>query len=217
MRAAPCESSVWIGTCQPWKERDEMPISPSTIAIRPAVTCSPDATTASYSRASCSLELSLTQPTSSLVLPDIAETTTETSLPASTSRLTCRAAWRMRSTLATDVPPNFITIRATVLFSSDSVRPSARKASVRPTAGFFLALSDRPSLGRPFGQPLRVPGSTLSNSAGTCHKALIEARNDRDHDKSRRNRQVFGHGRRLVGPEWRLQAPAQVHPGAPGV
>ncbi len=25
IRAAPCASSVWIGTCQPWKERDGMP------------------------------------------------------------------------------------------------------------------------------------------------------------------------------------------------
>ena len=89
-----------------------MPISPSTIAINPAVTCSPDATTASYSRASWSLPASLTQPTSSFVLPDMAETTTVTWLPASTSRLTCRAAWRMRGTSATDVPPNFITMRA---------------------------------------------------------------------------------------------------------
>ena len=50
--------------------------------------------------------------TSSLVLPDMAETTTATSWPASTSRLTWRAALRMRSMSATDVPPNFITMRA---------------------------------------------------------------------------------------------------------
>ena len=54
----------------------------------PAVTCSPDATTASYSRASWIGEASRHQPTSSLVLPDIAETTTATSWPASTSRFT---------------------------------------------------------------------------------------------------------------------------------
>ena len=44
-------------------------------------------------------------------LPAIAETTTATSWPASTSRLTWRATFRMRSILATDVPPNFITRR----------------------------------------------------------------------------------------------------------
>ena len=50
--------------------------------------------------------------TSWLVTPAIAETTTATSLPASTSRLTRRAAFLIRSTVATDVPPNFCTMRA---------------------------------------------------------------------------------------------------------
>src|SRR6266853_454128 len=88
-----------------------MPIACSATASSPAVTCSPDATTASYSRASCIGEASRHHSTSSLVLPAIAETTTATSWPASTSRLTWRATLRMRSMLATDVPPNFITRR----------------------------------------------------------------------------------------------------------
>ena len=88
-----------------------MPMPWSTMASRPEVTCSPEATTASYSRASCIGEASVHQATSSLVLPDIAETTTATSWPASTSRFTWRATLRMRSMLATDVPPNFITRR----------------------------------------------------------------------------------------------------------
>src|SRR5262249_15678206 len=41
----------------------------------------------------------------------MAETTTATSWPASTSRLTRVATALMRSTSATEVPPNFITIR----------------------------------------------------------------------------------------------------------
>ena len=65
-----------------------MPIDCSTIASSPAVTCSPVATTASYSRASCRSEASRTQATSWLVTPAMAETTTATLLPASTSRLT---------------------------------------------------------------------------------------------------------------------------------
>src|SRR5215471_3540104 len=81
------------------------------MASKPEVTCSPEATTASYSRASCIGEASVHQATSSLVLPDIAETTTATSCPASTSRFTWRATLRIRSILATDVPPNFITRR----------------------------------------------------------------------------------------------------------
>ena len=88
-----------------------MPSACSAIASRPAVTCSPEATTASYSRASCIGEASRHHSTSSLVLPDIADTTTATSWPASTSRFTWRATLRIRSILATDVPPNFITRR----------------------------------------------------------------------------------------------------------
>src|SRR3954454_9301862 len=89
-----------------------MPIAWSTMANSPEVTCSPEATTASYSRASCIGNASRHHSTSSLVLPDMAETMTATSWPASTSRLTCRATLRMRSTLATLVPPNFRTRRA---------------------------------------------------------------------------------------------------------
>ncbi len=55
-----------------------MPIPCRVMARRPAVTCSPEATTASYSAASKSSQASSHQPTSSLVLPAMAETTTET-------------------------------------------------------------------------------------------------------------------------------------------
>lgn len=41
----------------------------------------------------------------------MAETTTATLLPASTSRFTWHATLRMRSTLATEVPPNFMTTK----------------------------------------------------------------------------------------------------------
>ncbi len=49
MRAEPCWSEVSIGICQPCQERALKPISLSTMASRPDVTCSPEATTASYS------------------------------------------------------------------------------------------------------------------------------------------------------------------------
>src|SRR3954447_4715119 len=111
IRAEAWASLVLIGICQPCQERAWMPMPWSTMASRPDVTCSPEATTASYSRASCIGEASVHQATSSLVLPDIAETTTATSWPASTSRFTWRATLRIRSMLATDVPPNFITRR----------------------------------------------------------------------------------------------------------
>src|SRR6267378_1019809 len=92
-----------------------MPIACSAIDSSPAVTCSPDATTASYSRASCIAEASRHHSTSSLVLPAIADTTTATSWPASTSRFTCSATLRMRSILATDVPPNAAWLVAVIL------------------------------------------------------------------------------------------------------
>src|SRR5215467_15223380 len=111
IRADACASLVLIGICQPCQERAWMPMVCSTMASRPEVTCSPEATTASYSRASCMGEASVHHATSSLVLPDIADTTTATSWPASTSRFTWRATLRIRSMLATDVPPNFITRR----------------------------------------------------------------------------------------------------------
>jgi hypothetical protein len=86
-----------------------MSISWSVSAISPAVTFSPDDTTASYSRASKKGEVSSTCATSRFVSPAIAETTTITSCPFATSRPTRLAARRMRSSVATDVPPNFIT------------------------------------------------------------------------------------------------------------
>src|SRR3546814_766074 len=47
-----------------------------------------------------------------LVTPAMAVTTTATSLPASSSTFTRAAARRMRGRSATEVPPNFITMRA---------------------------------------------------------------------------------------------------------
>ena len=79
MRAAPWLMLVRSGTCQPCQLRAGTPISCNVKAMRPAVTFSPDATTASYSRASKRSEVWRTQPTSSLVLPAMAETTTATS------------------------------------------------------------------------------------------------------------------------------------------
>jgi hypothetical protein len=67
------------GTCQPCQLRAGTSISCSVSAISPAVTFSPEETTASYSRASKSGEVSSTQPTSSLVFPAMADTMTITS------------------------------------------------------------------------------------------------------------------------------------------
>ena len=52
MRAARCAESVRSGICQPCQDRALTPIDCSTSASRPDVTCSPEETTASYSRVS---------------------------------------------------------------------------------------------------------------------------------------------------------------------
>src|SRR5947207_8869521 len=88
IRAEAWASEVRIGICQPCQERAWMPMPCSTIASRPEVTCSPDATTASYSRASCSGEASRHHSTSSLVLP--ARSEEHTSELQSHSDLVCR-------------------------------------------------------------------------------------------------------------------------------
>ena len=110
-----------------------MPRSCSTIARSPAVTCSPEATTASYSRASCRAAASRHQPTSRSVVPAMADTTTATSWPAFTSRSTWRATLRMRAMSATEVPPNFIT-RSAHGHTFLSPPPGRRVREVRPVA-----------------------------------------------------------------------------------
>ena len=84
------------------------------MARRPDVTCSPEATTTSYSssdrgRPAAAGPAPSVQATSSLVLPAMAETTTATFLPVAVSAATMRAARRMRSRSPIEVPPNFIT------------------------------------------------------------------------------------------------------------
>ena len=85
-----------------------------------------------------------TTSTSWLVVPAMAEMTTATSWPASTSRLTWRATLRMCSMSATEVPPNFITRRA--IAGIVALRQTGRIHS----GGFGGSQLDR---GRPLGLP----------------------------------------------------------------
>ena len=113
MRAAPCAESVEIGICQPSQERALMPMSCSTMARSPAVTCSPEETTASYSRASCRMAAERQSATSSFVVAGHGRHDDRDLIAGvSTSRRTWRATLRMRSMSATEVPPNFMTRRA---------------------------------------------------------------------------------------------------------
>src|SRR5271166_473607 len=155
MRALPWAVSVRIGTCQPCQERASSPSCCSAIAIRPVVTCSPVATTASYSRASCIGESAWHQATSWLVTPAMAETTTATSCPASASRLTRRAALRMRSRSATEVPPNFMTMRAMrrLIQAGAAARQPCDAAGDGAAANAYVH-------GRRRGAPIGDPGET---------------------------------------------------------
>ena len=170
MRAEPCASSVRIGNCQPCQERALTPMPSSTIASSPAVTCSPEATTASYSRASCSGAASRHQATSSLVLPDMAETTTATSWPASTSRLTWRATLRMRSRSATDVPPNFMTRRAIEL--EPWTFPGLKGAYSYRRGGRPATMAETQALGGFTGQ-VRLAGSSFATWDKSCTKLAV--------------------------------------------
>ena len=119
MRARPWASSVRIGTCHPIHDRAFSPMLRSVSARSPEVTCSPDATTTSYSSSDSASSTAegpapSVQATSSLVLPAMAETTTATDLPEAASAATIRAARRMRSRSPMEVPPNFITRREVV-------------------------------------------------------------------------------------------------------
>ena len=112
MRALACASMVRMGNCQPSQLRAGVPTACSASARRPEVICSPADTTTSYSAGSWSGLASRQYCTSRSVSPAIADTTTATSLPASTSPRTSAATLRIRSLPAIDVPPNFMTIRA---------------------------------------------------------------------------------------------------------
>ena len=83
MRARPWASSVMIGICQPSQRRARRPMLRRVMASSPAETCSPEATTTSYSSSDSGMPGAAApapsvQATSSLVRPAMAETTTAT-------------------------------------------------------------------------------------------------------------------------------------------
>ena len=162
------------------------PNSCRTMASNPALTCSPEATTASYSRASCMGAACRHHSTSWLVVPAMADTTTATSWPASTSRLTCCATLRIRSRSATEVPPNFMTSRA--------ISPQLRNHQKARIDIDGLVCGQRPG------------------AEGTLHG---EGRKRSPNDgRSGRSRALRGAGRRVVEPARQDAAVAQVQPGA---
>ena len=141
------------------------------------------------------------QATSSLVLPDIADTTTATSCPASTSRLTWRATLRIRSRSATEVPPNFITKRAI-----ENQNPGNRR-------GLRIRTEDRfhgPETRRRVYIPARFEGRNRSES----RDMPLKYRRIRFDHRRRRGRAFRAHGQDLVGRARPDGAAAQVQSGA---
>src|SRR5690554_5480677 len=84
----------------------------SFIASKPMVTCSPVDRITSISRGSGSALISRARPIKRLVSPLMADTTMTRSWPSALHALIFSATWAMRSTLPTEVPPNFWTISA---------------------------------------------------------------------------------------------------------
>src|SRR5574340_1398766 len=82
------------------------------MARRAMVTCSPVDTSMSSSRGSGWAWMPFASAISRLVSPDMAESTTTTWWPSILNLATRSATARMRSTLATEVPPYFCTMRA---------------------------------------------------------------------------------------------------------
>ena len=82
IRALACASIVRTGNCQPSQLLALQPTDCKVSASSPLVTCSPLATTTSYSAGSYSAFASRQKLTSRSVSPAIAETTTATSFPS---------------------------------------------------------------------------------------------------------------------------------------
>src|SRR5690606_32060113 len=109
----------------------------------------------------------------------------------------------MRSTLATEVPPNLTTMRA---IFSPVFRRTRRYAHL---------------LGREMPQSAGAINCSpkARDTPAPCVWRAIDAYltvtgdpNDPEHHQRCRSRKIHGHGRRVVGPQGQVQAAAQVQP-----
>ncbi|MNX84249.1 hypothetical protein D3C86_1160410 [compost metagenome] len=99
--------SVVIPACQPVRLTALTPSSMRAWASSAMETCSPVASSMSTSRGEGALEIWFMRPTRPSVVLPMAETATTTSWPSRRVWATRRATCRIRSTSATDEPPNF--------------------------------------------------------------------------------------------------------------
>ena len=117
-RARPCPPSVRMAHWKAFRLRARRPWSSRAIAVSAALTASPVLMRASSSRRAGSRATFPARPINSSVVCPMALTTTATRCPSAFASATRRAARRMRSGSATEVPPNFIT--------SVGIRPPGR-------------------------------------------------------------------------------------------
>src|SRR5690606_28799784 len=168
------------------------------------------------------------------VVPAMAETTTATSWPASTSRFTWAATTRMRSTFATEVPPNFMTSLAIAYPTLPSPAPRLETGTLdqtgpyvviwrphddrmtdgpaRPGAAIHTGPGAEPQQARNRAQRIKDAGKPSYNDRHDRHAARQKKYGKR---RSRGDRPLFRHGCRVVGPKWQVPPPPQVQPDPP--
>ena len=111
IRARLCSASVTMPTCAPVREMAACPNSWRAMLRRAMETCSPVESSISISRRLGLGEIAWAKLTRVSVVFPIAETTTTTEWPSRTVFWTRWATAWMRSTVPTEVPPYFWTIR----------------------------------------------------------------------------------------------------------
>ena len=119
--------SVTIPACEPVNETAGSPWSMIAMHSSAAEMRSPEVSSMSISRAEGSPATSWARRSRSSVVLPMADTTTTTSLPARRVRTTCSATARRRSASATDVPPNFCTIKVTTPHRTVATDPILRR------------------------------------------------------------------------------------------
>ena len=152
MRALVWDSSVTIPACEPVSEIARWPRSLMAIAHSAHEIRSPEDSSMSISRGSGASETSSAIAISSSVVLPLADSTATTRLPSSRFSTMRRAARLMRSASATDVPPNFITIRS-ISARIFRRRRDPHKAR-RPASALPRVTSSAYSRSEPTGRPL---------------------------------------------------------------
>src|SRR5579885_775608 len=162
MRALPCRASVTMPACDPVKETASRPRSMIAIETSATAIRSPAVRSMSCSRGCGSDETRRASSISRSVVSPIAETTTQTSLPASAASTTRRATRLISSGPATDVPPYFWTSTAIgrrLPAAGVEAEPGVRVRVQRPQGRRQVAEPEQPAgdpPARELGRALRV-------------------------------------------------------------